>query len=209
MISIIVPTMWKFAPFADFASNLLKMNLVGELIIINNDRNNTPNHKFLLDPKVKVFDFGKNIFVNPAWNLGVSLSKQDKLCIMNDDLEFDVKIFDLLKNEVNSNCGMIGVDIEDKSSNMRVEVIQEMSFGYACLFFINKQSYIPIPNNIKIFYGDNWLFNINKSLNKNNKKVFGISPRGFISATSKNFMAHSYSDKDFYELEYKKFLGTI
>ena len=44
MISYIVPTMWKYEPFPDFISDIIEHPLIGEVIIIDNNFNERPNH---------------------------------------------------------------------------------------------------------------------------------------------------------------------
>jgi len=75
MISVVIPTMWKFRPFLQFLEDMLDSPAVGEVIIINNDAVKTPVDHVLSNPKVRMYDFGKNIYVNPAWNFGVAQSK--------------------------------------------------------------------------------------------------------------------------------------
>ena len=93
MITVVVPTMWRYSPFLDLLKYILKVDVVTECIIINNDNTRTPTHPVLTNPKVKLVDFGKNIFVNPAWNYGVQHSSNNIVCILNDDLIFDLKLF--------------------------------------------------------------------------------------------------------------------
>ena len=84
--SIVVPTMWRFNLFADFLVKLVQVDAVGEIIIINNAMEAKPDHSIFAHPKIKMHDFKLNIFVNPAWNYGVSVAKYDNICIMNDDV---------------------------------------------------------------------------------------------------------------------------
>ena len=37
MLSVIIPTMWKYEPFLDYLKGVLEQESVGEVIIINND----------------------------------------------------------------------------------------------------------------------------------------------------------------------------
>lgn len=174
MISIIVPTMWKFAPFIDFASQLVKLDVVGELIIINNDFNNTPNHPVLSDPKVKVFDFGRNIYVNPAWNLGAKIAKHDILCILNDDLIFDLRLFYKIKDFMTPEIGAIGLSkgLADhgqtpfSTGEIDFELFQgQAGYGFGELMFVHKSNWEPIPNGLDIGFGDIFIFE-KSSLNR-------------------------------------------
>lgn len=167
MISVIVPTMWKFAPFADFAEQLLKIDLVGELIIINNDNKNTPDHPFLKNPKVKVFDFGRNIFVNPAWNLGAKVAKHDILCILNDDLIFDLRLFYKIVDFIKPEIGLIGLSSGKIDQGQTPLTTGEIGFerfhgqscvGFGELMFVNKQNWKEIPQGLNVGFGEVFLF---------------------------------------------------
>jgi len=167
MISIIVPTMWKFAPFIDFASQLVKLDVVGELIIINNDVNNTPDHPVLLNPKVKIFDFGRNIFVNPAWNLGAKVAKHDILCILNDDLIFDLRLLYKVNNFMTPEIGAIGLSkgwvdhgqTPFTTGEIDFEQFQgQVGYGFGELMFVHKSNWVPIPDGLDIGFGDIFIF---------------------------------------------------
>jgi hypothetical protein len=49
--------MWKFEPFCDFLEDLTHHDMIGEIIIIDNDHNARPNHKALSNPKVRIVNF--------------------------------------------------------------------------------------------------------------------------------------------------------
>jgi len=200
MYSIIIPTLWKCPSFPNFLSCLNNVELVNEIIIIDNDIQKRPESISNLS-KVLVLPQKENIGVNPAWNLGVKTSKNKKLAILNDDLEFNLDVFNFMKDHVREDCGMIGIDLKVADS-MKLENVSERSYAFACAFFIHKESYVDIPENIKIFYGDNWLFDINKFFNRQNKKILGINAKGFVSLTSNSF-------NNFMELDGKNFYHEI
>ena len=208
MYSVVIPTMWRVRSFPQFLETLVKEPLVSEIIIINNDVKNTPSD-LITHPNIKLLNQSTNIGVNAAWNLGVSASSEDTLCMLNDDIEFDFKIFNYLKDKISTDVGMIGIDIHTKTSELSLETVEEFMFGYACLFFINKNNYTPIPDSILIYYGDNWLFNTNKLKQKTNKKVLGGSFRGIISATSRYFTLQSPLDQANYNIEMDKFKQNL
>jgi len=59
-----------------------KMPKINEIIIINND----PSYKiptYFKHNKIKILTQKENIFVNPAWNLGVSVAKNENIIIAN------------------------------------------------------------------------------------------------------------------------------
>ena len=73
LFTFVIPTMWRYEPFVKFLTDLLDHDLVHEVIIINNDKPKTPE---LPDsPKLRLVDFGGNIYVNPSWNRGVRFNE--------------------------------------------------------------------------------------------------------------------------------------
>ena len=109
MFSVIVPTMWKFKPFLDFVEDMVAHPLVGEVIIIDNNTPEKPQHRVLSHPKIKMYSFGINIFVNPAWNLGAEEAIFDRLCFLNDDLIFDLKVLYRLLPHISPIRGVFGI----------------------------------------------------------------------------------------------------
>ena len=74
MISVIIPTMFKVDRLFETITELSNCIEVGEIILINNTNNNVS----INIPKVRYIYEGKNTYVNPAWNKGVSLAKFNK-----------------------------------------------------------------------------------------------------------------------------------
>ena len=69
-ISVVVPTLWRFAPFADVCIDVANCERVKEVILINNNTQDQPlaTHGIWNHPKITILEFGQNIFVNHAWN---------------------------------------------------------------------------------------------------------------------------------------------
>lgn len=165
--SIVVPTMWKYKPFIDFVVDLVDFPMVGEIIIINNAIQDTPDHPILHDPKIKLYNFPKNIYVNPAFNLGVAASRFDNICLLNDDMVFDFKIFQKVSKVISPTVGVIGISPgleqfkQDQFKTGNIKIIPwtgQHTFGFGCLMFIHKLAYEPIPDSFVLYYGDNWIF---------------------------------------------------
>lgn len=162
MISVIIPTMWKSELIADSLKQLVKHDLVGEIILIDNYEGVTPI-KFI-DSKILHIREGKNTYVNPAWNKGVKLARFDKILIMNDDVDTDMSVIDLVYPFITPENGMIGSGTTcwkpyyHKDSTPDVVETRWRTVCYGCLFFIHKESYTPIPDTMKIWFGDDWLF---------------------------------------------------
>ena len=81
MISVVIPTLWKYAPLCDFLTQVCVHDHVQDVIIVDNDRSNKPAHDVLLHDKVTLLDFGQNMFVNSSGNLGVYHAKAPIICL--------------------------------------------------------------------------------------------------------------------------------
>lgn len=183
MISVIVPTMWKCDDFLNILKKVLEEKIVGEVIIINNSVKDTPNSELLNHEKVKMHNFPENIYVNPAWNFGAENAKYDILAFLSDDVDFDIRVFDkthsFIQNEINS--GFIGLltryqreisasDVYDKYfTTGEIEFASDVfctTFG--ALFFMKKEHWKNIPNDIKFTNGECLQYNRLMTLKKNN-----------------------------------------
>jgi GT2 family glycosyltransferase len=156
--SVIIPTLWKSGRTRKLLEDLNDSEYVGEIIIIDNSRDN----RIIYLDKVKVYNQLENIYVNPAWNLGVSLSKYENLLLCNDDINFDTKVLEYLLSVIDD-IGVIGQSssnyvnfIKDKPN---VIPFTKRPHGWGCLICIKKNKWLDIPNELKIACGDDYLIN--------------------------------------------------
>ena len=173
--SVIIPTIWKGETLNDLLINFYNCELIEEVILINNDSKNSK--AIPLHDKLIYVEPQKNLFVNPSWNLGVRMSKSKNIIISNDDILFDVNYFinsliDVDKNYINfGELGIIGMHsdnykLESNSSNVSFKShgMSESTGGWACLIAFNKKNWTPIPEQLKIYYGDNFLLGLGKQI---------------------------------------------
>jgi hypothetical protein len=106
MISVIIPTMWKCDRLYETLHELNEHPLVGEILLFDNTTNT--NKIIHLDKVIHILE-GKNTYVTAPWNKGVSLSKYDKLFILNDDTWMDWSILNKLYNFITPDIGVIGL----------------------------------------------------------------------------------------------------
>jgi hypothetical protein len=167
MITVVSPTMWRYPPFLDFVKYIVKLDIIKEVIIINNAPDKTPEHEVLNHPKIKMHSFGKNIFVNPAWNYGVNVSESDTVCILNDDLHFDLRLFYKVEEFMRSDIGAIGLNsgiAEWGQTPVTDGMIDFEAFkgqncqGFGELMFVRKSVWCNIPNGLDVGFGDNFIF---------------------------------------------------
>lgn len=165
--SIVIPTMWFSNKLDCLINELINSELVDEILIIDNNKFSENKTKITSD-KLKIITQDNNIFVNPAWNLGVRLSKNENIILSNDDLCID-NINKIFTEILNTSFDFIGLDYQNinKSDGITItESLGGMSKGFGCFMFIKKSKYIPIPDNIKIWYGDAILYNNIKNRGK-------------------------------------------
>lgn len=185
MYSVVALTMWKCNRFQQTLRELSKHPLVGEIILIDNTSNDL---KIELPKLVHILE-GKNTYINPAWNKGVSLAKYDKLLVLNDDLWFDWDILSTLEQHITEEIGLIGMaeeNFDNPSNEFGLEPINHRNGGFACAFFIHKNNWIDIPFEMKLWGGDDWLFVKNRENGKQNYKIVGFKLEGEVSGTLEN-----------------------
>ena len=88
MYSVIIPTLWKQNTdlFKEVLVDLGSIDDVKEIILIDNDPafdSNIKQEVLNTTSKLIHLQMQENIFVNPAWNLGVKHSTQPYLVILN------------------------------------------------------------------------------------------------------------------------------
>lgn len=184
MISVITPTMWKHEGFPQNIAETLEESVVDEYIIINNDVNAKPESEILSHPKIKIYDFSENTYVNPAWNFGASVAKNKILAFLSDDVEFDSKIFPKTYElfQTTENVGIVGVltRYHDHHATVydwhytdgKITFISHFpSSTFGAFFFMLKEQWKPIPSNLKIVNGECLQSNRCVNLNKKNFMV--------------------------------------
>lgn len=127
----------------DMLKILVKNTKVSEIIIILNAPDlDLPTHK-----KIKYIGDGVNMYVNRAWNLGVSMAK-DSIILLNDDIL--IKDFSkVLKMIEKSDFDIIGI----KRGELGISEIKDFpQNGYGCFLYV--RDFVYIVENLKIWYGD-------------------------------------------------------
>lgn len=205
MISVIIPTMWKCEFFPNFLSDLVLSELINEVIIIDNDPQSAtelPNN-----PKITLLNFGRNIFVNPAWNVGVSYSTSPIVCLANDDIIFDLRVFDKIAEQMQCHHGLYGLKVNHQTDgDLRFDpYFADDLFGYGQLMFVWKKNWIDIPPNINVYYGDNFLFDTQISQSRTNYLIKNLLYWTPYAQTTTNF--HSFLNRE--TVEYAKICADM
>lgn len=159
LFSVVIPTMWRSNMILTMLPVYEICDFVKEVIFIDNNPAGKPD--LSLYKKVRLYSKGSNIFVNPAWNLGASLANY-KLILANDDILIPdlYGVLDLINK---SDFDIVGMGYTKNKKNMSIMDISDRPFpamSYGSFMFI--RNYIPIPDKLKIWGGDDILYLYNK-----------------------------------------------
>ena len=194
-VSAIIPTLWKTKKFIDhLVEVLISDESVGEIIIIDNN----PTDFFYDNEKVVMLKQKENLYVNPSWNLGIEECDYDKFIIFNDDIIIPYNFVSQLEGLLTEDIGLIGLDAP---SVIKVETFEDImitflnreinlkpvttrNWGFGMLVAGHIKSYYKIPENIRIWYGDDYLFQMNNCNGKTNYVVDDIPIYTKASSTS-------------------------
>ena len=194
-VSAIIPTLWRAKKFTDHLVNVLvEDESVVEIIIIDN----APADFFYDNEKVVMLRQEENIYVNPSWNLGVEESDYDKFIILNDDIIIPYNFVSQLEKWLTEDRGIIGIDkpsvikVADCSNEnitfldreIALKSIVMRDWGFGIVMAGHKKSYHKIPENIRIWYGDDYLVQMNNEQGKVNYVIDDVPIFTRMSTTS-------------------------
>ena len=194
-VSAIIPTLWKAKEFTDHLIDvLIEDESVGEIIIIDN----APTDFCYTDEKVCTLKQSENLYVNPSWNLGVEESDYDKFIILNDDIIIPYNFVYELESLLTEDKGIVGIDykaviatdgfmdenITFLDRKITLKSIRMRDWGFGIVIAGNKKSYHKIPENIRIWYGDDYLVQLNNEGAKPSYVIDNVPIFTKMSATS-------------------------
>lgn len=193
--SVIIPTMWRCNDVFERALfGYCYHDLVEEVIIINNDKEKTPDLEILKHEKIKMLVQESNIGVNPAWNLGAKLAKNDKMIIANDDIEFDTKLIDKIHPRIIPSMGAHGIITgeahfnQPQSTDYSIDFIAwkpgDIIHCFGQLMFIHKANWVHIPDELVIYFGDDFIFHNHLLKGLTNYMIYNIRFYSPMAATT-------------------------
>lgn len=167
--TIVIPTLWKSNRIHQLLRDLVGSKFVDEIILIDNAGKFFEYYEAL--DKVKLVQVEENIYVNPAWNLGIKIAKNDLIALINDDINFDTNIFGVIDENILNQFGIVGMGEgnykeqidETKGPYLDAWKPGVNDWGWGCMILLNKKNWIDIPEDIKIWYGDNIIKDVNPS----------------------------------------------
>jgi hypothetical protein len=185
MYSVIIPTLWKCDRLNETLKELNSHPLVGEILLFDNTVNEIPITDL---PKLKHILEGRNTYVTSPWNKGALMAQYNKLLVLNDDNWIDWNILYSLSDFITEEVGLIGMDeknhhMTETNYEIGLEPIEHRNGGYGCVLFVHKNSWIPIPEEMKIWGQDDWLFVKNRNYGKQNYKLVNFKVNGSVSLT--------------------------
>ena len=186
MFSVVLPTIWspKIEDIDSLINKLQNCDLVDEIILINNAPQKYSERYSDLS-KIRELKYD-NIYVNSAWNVGVYQSKNELLCILNDDVDFNLDVFGFIKEELERpDVKIIGVSkssyYRESDGDFNLEKVEVRNRGWACVMFLKKKNWVIIPSDLKIYFGDDYLI---KNLEGFVWKIEGLKIKSDISVST-------------------------
>ena len=194
-LSVIIPTVQvKPKILNKLLAVLDKDDVVDEILLINNAQK-----KFIPIiniKKLKIYNQDKNLYVNPSWNYGIKLIKNDYFLIINDDLLCPENFCSMVMNSDifdRKDTGLLGLyywqilnfspnvddfDVPNFDENKTIEFIPFNYYmgtsNWGSAFFGKKQNYYDIPDGFKVIFGDNYLLKRNLDAKKKNYFIKNI-----------------------------------
>ena len=161
MISYIIPTIWKsdniYKTINSFKRTISDKG--AELIIIDNTSSGyTPD-----DDRIRVFKMIPNQFVNPSWQIGVDNAVNNKICIINDDILFNIGKFHRFVSQTDAKavCMTNYNRIEQDEVEWSLKTILSPNHrpaGAGQLMLIERQNWYKLPYNLKLWHGDDIIY---------------------------------------------------
>ncbi len=180
-VSVVIPTLQKKPNLLiNLLATLNQDESVSEIIVIDNSKQgiNFDSHK------LRIMTPEENIFVNPAWNLGVKEAKNDIIALINDDITIPENFCKDIVEKLTPDMGIVGyngdyVEITNEDnftvnkSDLWFEKINARPDQWGVAMFCYKTSYFEIPDDLKVLYGDDYLLFKNKNAGRQNYYICG------------------------------------
>lgn len=171
-MQIIIPTLWKPPGLAAVLAHYLQAAVVERLIVIDNAPASRPaDLRTLVHPKLLLLEQSRNLYVNPAWNLGMAqvMDPEAVVAILNDDILVPEAVLTRLQRHPWQPGDVIGLLPDSAVAGRAVPFVLEpfpyrpdcsigqQARGFGSALVMQKISYTPIPEGLQIWFGDDWL----------------------------------------------------
>ncbi len=161
VFTVIIPTLQRAPELWPLVDQCARHPLVHEVLVINN----SDSPLFWECAKVRVLQQEANIFVNPAWNLGVREAVGRFVAIVNDDVLFDDEVFDEAARVLQR--GLFGMVVPDRScfqaGRWDKPISHRLATGrlnlvWGTFMALRRTDYRPVPDSLLIWGGDDYLY---------------------------------------------------
>ena len=161
VFTVIIPTLQRAPELWPLVAQCAAHPLVHEVLVINNSEVPLSWDS----PNVRVLQQETNIFVNPAWNLGVREASGQFVAIINDDVLFDDDVFDEAARVLRRGLFAMVVpdrscfhgDAWDKPISHRLAT-GRLNLVWGTFMAMRREDYRPIPSSLLIWGGDDYLY---------------------------------------------------
>lgn len=206
-IDLVIPTMWRGEDFIDNLKNYCESKSINRIFIIDNLKSQRPNDDILNHEKIKIVCYGRNIYVNAAWNEGYYRSKADIICLLNDDISVEVSLFDYVYELDMSEIDIIGSHLKGTVDNFHIthhpdrkeeliklnlnksKPIGGQSYAFGVCMFVKRSSYKVIPSLYRVWFGDDYL--VQKC-----KNIYALKTSKILGEISKTIVELKHEHKD-------------
>lgn len=196
-MTVVIPTLWSPKARTTLPLSIELLNgsgTVSQIIVINNSCQPLPAN-VVFPSKVTVISPEANLYVNPSWNLGVGLAGDRHTLLLNDDIVFDPNAISAMETKLYDEDCLIGcgpiVPLEQANRPFDLPVVLQhvpkQSYGYGCAMAFRTSSYVTIPNDILIWYGDTFLERLFVTTGRALYRIMSFAAKGYVETTSHQF----------------------
>lgn len=201
MIDVVIPTLMKIdtSPLRYSLREICSNAQINKVVIIDNSGDGQFSKKIDIDDKkIEAHELDTNIYVNPAWNLGVSKCESENILIMNDDIFCNSQVISQVSEVMqDKDIGICSVDTitckntEDYVSQTERHKLLETNnvFGNSdnnktgWFFCMRRKDWKPLPEDMKLWYGDDLIFRRIRKLGYSTKNIISEKIGHLVSAT--------------------------
>lgn len=197
MISVVIPVLDNHNYTRDLLNDIFaNTTKPSEIIIIDNGSKESYEDmiRILRNPTINYIRFNENRGVNAAWNLGIMLAKNDLVTVLNNDILLNLFFFKkVLKTMEDPFIGICvpntlkDAQFRDKDEEPKVKDLGKRE-GWAFTIrkeIVSKCGYIP--DKLKIFCGDDFLFDASRKIGFRNVKMMNNYIFHYGSVTVKQY----------------------
>jgi hypothetical protein len=160
----IIPTMWKSERMNRLLHDLIECHLATQIIVIDNRHLFYEKYTGKMSDKLVIYQPPQgNLFIAGSWNTGVKLATNEYLAICNDDVNFNPYIVE----ELSQVDGIIGqassnYTLRKQTSELIAQPYRHpRPYGWASLFFLQKKHWIDVPEELRIWFNDDFILHFN------------------------------------------------